>query len=100
MPFIIQFANAIYSVQDVRSFITDSTTGALKTAQLHGLLSVFSGGQPYLQGSHENCEKYKIDVEMTINLSETDCYAHYAQGGVALTPNPTQVVLTKLPNAS
>lgn len=96
MPFVIQFPNAVFTIQDVHSFSTDSTTGELKGLELYGSLSIFNGGQAYLQGSHGNNEKYRVDMALMIKMGSAYTSDSPFSFGQAYS---NQYVVTKLPNA-
>ncbi len=87
MPFVIQFANGVFTIQDVHDFSVNSTTGELSNAVLNGSLSIFNGGQSYLQGSHKNVEKYRLNMGLQINLTSSNPF------------NPGSVTLIQLQNA-
>ena len=88
MPFVIQFPNAVFTIQDVHNFAADDN--GLTAIQLNGSLSIINGGQSYLQGSHANINKYRVDMGLTINLGST----------VSLQADFKRISVTELPYAN
>jgi hypothetical protein len=95
MPFVIRFANGLFTIQDVHNFAVDSSTGKLKDISLNGQLVIHNGGQSYLQGSHGNTLKYGLVASMAFNMkSSSSTYNWQWETGSSYN------IVTQFPNAN
>ena len=93
LPVVIQFANGIFTIQDSHKCKYDPD-GNLTELDLFGSLTIWNGGQSYLQGSHGNTSKYAVDMPLYLNLKQS---GSSTGSGSASNPQP---LIRKLPQSA
>lgn len=84
-PFILKFTNGIFTIQDVHNLSTANRM--LNGIELNGSLSIFNSVNSFMQGSHKQMGKYRVDAGMKIFLKSSGCSMTLGNSTVTTLPN-------------